>query len=90
MSAVSSRSDKEAITTKTTIVIGVSRSTSNGAGFAKPFAFARVFLTPSAIATAICPPSNGKSGSKLNMPTNIFKDAIIKIKVAIFSLVVKL
>jgi len=88
MSAVSSNSDKEAINTKTTIVIGVSRSTSKGAGFAKPFRLARRFLNPSAIATAMCPPSNGRRGNKLNMPTNKFRDAIININVAIFSLVV--
>ena len=88
MSAVSSNSDKEAINTKTTIVIGVSRSTSKGAGFANPFRLARVFLKPSAIATAICPPSYGRRGNKLNIPTNKLRDATIKIKVAIFSLVV--
>ena len=88
MSAVSNRSDKEAIKTKTTIVIGVSRSTSKGAGLAKPRFFALAFLTPSAIATAICPPSKGSSGNRLNKPTNKLSEAIIKINVAIFSRVV--
>ena len=86
---MSRRIDNDAINTKTTIVIGVSRSTSNGAGFANPRLLAKMFLAPSTIATAICPPSNGKSGNKLNIPTNKFNEAIIKIKVAIFSLTVK-
>ena len=67
------------------MVIGVRRSTSIGAGFANPLRFAMKLRMPSAIATAICPPSSGRSGSKLNMPTKIFNEATIKTKVAIFS-----
>ena len=89
MSAVSRRSDKEAMKIKTTIVIGANRSTSNGAGLLNPRRLARKFLTPSAIATAICPPSSGRSGSKLNIPTKRLSEAIINIKVATFSRTVK-
>ena len=64
------------------MVTGVNTVTSIAAGRGRPRSRANTARTSSAIATAICPPSSGKIGSKLNIPTKIFKLATIKINVA--------
>jgi len=85
MSAASSKMESTARNTKTMSVNGVSVSTSIGRGFGRRRIRANVLRKPSIAAIAICPPSSGRSGNKLKIPTKILRLAMIRRKVAIRS-----
>ena len=81
---ISAASKSKVSPTRTTItarVNGINFSISYGCGRGSPFRLARHLRTPSITAIAMCPPSIGRSGNKLNIPTKIFKLAMIIKKV---------
>ena len=86
MSAANKSRDREINAVSTTIVMGVNRAISIGDGSGLPLNLAQRRLMPSAIATAMWPPSKGGIGNELNKPTKMFRLATISKNVPIFSL----